>query len=126
MTKSDTPSYTELRQARAVAERLAQEAAADRKAATADREAAAYDRGQAEHRLRTAEATLRSAQEREQWLAQHGEAEVRALVATADDKLKQAQELMKDYNREKHSAAINFNRQIEREDAERAAAGIGN
>jgi hypothetical protein len=121
MTGTDETSL-ELKLARAAYA----EAEKIKKAAEQDRVAAEYDRGQAEHRLRTAEATLRAAQERERWLEQHGEAEVRALVAAADDKLKQAQELMKDYNREKHSAAINFNRQIEREDAERAAAGIGN
>ena len=124
MTKSDIPSHTELQQARAVAERLAQEAATDRKAAAADRESAAYDRGQAEHRLRTAEATLRAVQEREQWLEQHDEARVRAIVVEAEQKLAEAKALMADWDKEKHAAAININKLIEHDRAELAAAGI--
>jgi hypothetical protein len=33
---------------------------------------------------------------------------------------------MADFHRERHAAAINLNRLIAREDAERSAAGIGN
>ena len=105
MTKGGIPSYSELEAARAVAERLAQEAATDRKAAAADRESAAYDRGQAEHRLRTAEATLRAVQEREQWLEQHDEARVRAIVVEAEQKLAEAKAVMADFNSTRHGAA---------------------
>jgi hypothetical protein len=122
MTKSDIPSYTELQQARAVAERLAQEAAADRKAAAADREAAAYDRGQAEHRLRTAEATLRAAEECKRWLEQHDEARVRAIVAAADKALAEAKALKADYDAAKHGAAIALQQINEREKREQSAA----
>ena len=45
-----------------------------------------------------------------------------AREAAADAKLKAAEELMADYDREKHHAAINFNQMIEREKAEREAA----
>jgi hypothetical protein len=55
---------------------------------------------------------------------QHDEAKVRAIVAAADEKLKTAEELMKDFNNEKHTAAINFNKSIEHDRAELAAAGI--
>jgi hypothetical protein len=103
---SDTPDYAELRQLRAEAERMRDEAAEDRRAAAADGEAAAYDRGQAEHRLRTAEDNLRAAAEDRRWLEQHDEAKVRAIVAAADEKLKQAQELMASYDAAKHAAAL--------------------
>ena len=119
---SDTPSYTEVRQRLAEAQRLRDEAAADRKAAAADREAAEYALGQAEHRLRTAEDHNRAAAECKRWLEQHDEAKVRALVAAADDKLKQAQELMASYDAAKHGAAIALVQINEREKAERSAA----
>src|SRR6516225_3653810 len=78
-----------------------------RKQAAADLEAARYERGQGEHARRTGEDHNRAATERVRWLEQHDEAKVRAIVAAAEAKLKQAQELMKDYDKEKHAAAIN-------------------
>jgi hypothetical protein len=93
-----------------------------KKAAEQDFEAARYERGQAEHRLRTAEDNLRAAEECRRWLEQHDEAKVRAIVAAADDKLKQAEELMKDYNASKHGAAIALQQINEREKAEQSAA----
>jgi hypothetical protein len=103
------------RQAYAEAEQI-------KKAAEQDRAAAEYDRGQADHRLRTMEQLERSITAREQWLAQHDEAKVRAIVAAADDKLKQAQELMASYDAAKHGAAIALQQINERETAERSAA----
>jgi hypothetical protein len=97
------------------------EAAADRKAAAADREAAAYDRGQIEHAKRFIEQTERGISEREHWLAQHGEAEVRARVAAADKAFAEARELMQAYNADKHGAAIALQQINEREKREQAA-----
>ena len=126
MTKSDIPSHTELQQARAVAERLAQEAATDRKAAAEDRKAAEYERGQADFRQRTAEDHNRAAGERVRWLEEHDETKVRALVAAAEQKLADAKALMADYDAARHGAMISLQRIDAREQAERAAAGIGN
>ena len=122
MTKGGIPSYSELEAARAVAERLAQEAAADRKAAAEDRKAAEYARGQADFRQRTAEDHNRAAGERVRWLEEHDEAKVRAIVAAAEQKLAEAKALMASYNADKHSAAIYLRQCSEREAAERSAA----
>ena len=83
---------------------------------------AEYERGQAEHARRTAEDHNRAAAECKRWLEQHDEAKVRAIVAAADDKLKQAQELMASYDAAKHGAAIALVQINERERAERSAA----
>jgi hypothetical protein len=114
---SDDEPSLELKLARAAYA----EAEKIKKAAEQDRAAAEYDRGQAEHRLRTAEATLRAAEECKRWLEQHGEAEVRAIVAAADKALAEARELMKAYNADKHGAMISLQRIDAREKAERAA-----
>jgi hypothetical protein len=119
---SDAPSYTELKQMRAEAERLAQEAAADRKAAEEDRKAAEYERGQADFRQRTAEDHNRAAGERVRWLEEHDEVRVRALVAAADKALAEAKALKADYDAANHGAAIALVQINEREKAERAAA----
>jgi hypothetical protein len=108
---------TELRLARAYRD----EAEQIKKAAEQDRTAAEYERGQAEHRLRAAEDNLRAAAECKRWLEQHDEAKVRAIVAAADDKLKQAQELMASYDAAKHGAAIALVQINEREVREAAA-----
>jgi hypothetical protein len=92
-----------------------------RKEAAADLEAARYERGQAEHAKRTAEDHHRAATECKRWLEQHDEAKVRAVIAAADDKLKQAQELMAQYRADYHQAAISLNQINEREQAERSA-----
>jgi hypothetical protein len=113
---SDDPSL-ELRLARqayAEAEKL-------KKAAEQDGTAAEYERGAAEHAKRLTEQAERGFAARERWLEQHDEARVRAIVAEADAKLKQAQELMKAYNADKHAAAISLNQINAREKAERAA-----
>jgi hypothetical protein len=93
-----------------------------REQANADLEAAKYERGQAEHRLAIVAQMERSIAARERWLEQHDEAKVRAVVAAADDKLKQAQELMAQYRADYHQAAISLNQINEREKAESSAA----
>ena len=117
MTGDDEPSL-ELKLARAAyaeAEKL-------KKAAEQDRAAAEYERGQADFRQRTAEDHNRAAGERVRWLEQHDEARVRALVAAAEQKLTEAQELMKAYKADKHGAMISLQQINEREKAERSAA----
>jgi hypothetical protein len=97
-----TNDSTELRLARTYRE----EAEQIKKAAEQDLENARYERGQADHRLRTAEDNLRAAAECKRWLEQHDEAAVRAIVAAADDKLKQAEELMAQYRADYHRDLI--------------------
>jgi hypothetical protein len=109
---------TELRLARAYRD----EAEQIKKAAEQDLEAARYERGQAAHALKTAEDHSRAAAECRQWLEQHGEAEVRAIVAAAEAKLKEAKAVMADYNSTKHGAARALVEINEREKAERSEA----
>jgi hypothetical protein len=90
-----------------------------REQANADLEAARYERGQADHAKRTAEDHHRAAAECKRWLEQHDEAKVRAIVAAADEKLKQAQELMAQYNADRHGAMISLQSIDARERAER-------
>jgi hypothetical protein len=111
---------TELRLARAYRD----EAEQIKRAAEADLEAARYERGQADHRLRTAESTLRTAEQCKQWLLQHDEARVHAIVTEAEAKLKRAEELVASVDKVKHEAAINLSQLIEHDKRELAAAGI--
>ena len=111
---------TELRLARAYRD----EAEQIKKAAEQDLEAARYERGQAEHARRAAEDNLRAAAECKRWLEQHDEAKVRAIVAAADEKLKQAEELIASVDKERRAAAINLSQLIEHDKRELAAAGI--
>jgi hypothetical protein len=114
---------TELRKTKKEAEDAA-------KAAATDLETARYERGQAEHATRTAaaqstanavrerdlrghEAELRRArdtfeQETANWKTNYEqrEAELTAREKTADDKLKQALNLMASYDEAKHKAAL--------------------
>jgi hypothetical protein len=108
---------TELRLARAYRD----EAEQIKKAAEQDLEAARYERGQAEHAKRTAEDHHRAAAEDKQWLEQHDEAKVRAIVAAADAKLAEAKDLMSRYDADRHGAAIALQQINEREQAEPAA-----
>jgi hypothetical protein len=101
------------------------EAAADRKAAAADLEAARYEHEMAERRHRDVAELEANISRREAKLKELSEPEFVAREKAADAKLKEAQELVASVDKEKHAAAINFNRLIAREDAERAAAGIG-
>jgi predicted translin family RNA/ssDNA-binding protein len=109
---------TELRLAKAYRE----EAEQIKKAAEQDLEAARYERGQADHARRSAEDNLRAAAECKQWLEQHDEAKVRAIVADAEQKLAEAKALKADYDAAKHGAAIALQQINEREKAERSAA----
>jgi hypothetical protein len=111
---------TELRLARAYRD----EAEQIKRAAEQDLEAARYERGQAEHRLRTTEQMERSIPARERKLKELGEAELVAREQAAKAKLKEAQELMKDYSSDKHAAAraiAEINERERREKSERAA-----
>jgi len=96
---SDTPSYTELKQMHAEAQRLRDEAAALN--ATADRKLrdANYALGQADHRRREIADIEKGISQREQHLNELGEAQLLAREQAAADKLKAAQELMQAYDR---------------------------
>jgi hypothetical protein len=115
MSGDDQPSL-ELKLARAAyaeAEQL-------KRAAERDLEAARYERGQAEHRLRTMEQLEASITRREQRLRELGEDALLAREKAAAAKLKEAQELMKDYSSDKHSAARALNEINERERREKS------
>ena len=109
---------TELRLARAYRD----EAEQIKKAAEQDLEAARYERGQIEHAKRIMEQTERSIAAREKKLKELGEPELVAREKATADKLKQAQELMKAYNNDKHAAAIYLRQCSERDAAEQSAA----
>jgi hypothetical protein len=66
----------------------------------------------------------RSIAAREQKLKELGEPELIAREKAADEKLKQAQELMAQYRADYHEAANSLNQINAREKAELAAAGI--
>jgi len=119
----DTPTYLELKQMQAEAQRLRDEAfeyraEADRKLADAN-----YLFGQASHRRRRIADLERSVQQREaRLLNELGEAELIKREKIANEKLKQAEELMASYDNEKHAAAIYLRQCSEREKAERSEA----
>ena len=121
----DTPTYLELKQMQAEAQRLRDEAfeyraEADRKLADAN-----YLFGQASHRHRLIADLERSVQQREaRLLNELGEAELIKREKIANEKLKQAEELIASVDRERHAAAININQLIEHDKRELAAAGI--
>ena len=119
---SDTPSYTELQQMRAEAERLAHQASVDRKAAAEVQANAEYMFGQADHRRREIAAIEQGISQRERRLTELNEGELVAREKAADDKLKQAQELMQAYDRDRHAAAISLNQINAREARERGEA----
>jgi hypothetical protein len=121
---SDTPSYVEVQQMRAEAQRLRDEAAefnaeADRKLRDAN-----YLFGQADHRRREIADFERSIAQREARLLELEEPKLLAREQAAAEKLKQAEELMASVDKEKHAAAININRLIEHDKRELAAMGI--
>jgi hypothetical protein len=111
----DTLELKLARQAYAEAEQI-------KKAAEQDLEAARYERGQIEHAKRIMEQTERSIATRERKLKELGEPELVSREKAADAKLKEAQQLMKDYDASKHSAAIALQQINEREKAERSEA----
>jgi hypothetical protein len=104
MTKSDTPSYLELQQLKAEAQRLRDEAAELN--ATADRKLrdGNYALGQAQHRLDTVAQMERSIAAREQKLKELGEPELVAREQAAAAKLAEAQELLSQYDKEQYAA----------------------
>jgi hypothetical protein len=115
---TDNESSLELKLARAAyaeAEKL-------KKAAEQDRAAAEYDRGQAARDRREIAEIEASIAKRERALKQAGESAFLARVAAADKALAEAKELMADYDKEKHAAAINLNQSFERDRAEQSAA----
>jgi hypothetical protein len=122
---SDTPSYLELKQIHAECVHMRDEAfefraEADRKLAAAD-----YALGQSEHRRREIADFEKSIVLREaRLLNELGEAQLLAREKAAEAKLAEAKELMADYDKQKHAAAININQLIEHDRAELAAAGI--
>ena len=118
MTMSDDEPSLELKLARAAYA----EAEKAKKAAEQDRAAAEYERGQAEHRYRLIADLERNIAAREQHLQQLGEAQLLERERGADDKLKQAQELLASYNNDKHAAAIYLRQEAERDKAKRSAA----
>ena len=93
-----------------------------KKAAERDRAAAEYDRGQIEHAKRTMEQMELSIAARERKLKELGEDTLLAREKAADDKLTQAQELMRAYDRDRHAAMISLQHIDAREKAEREAA----
>ena len=76
-----------------------------RQQAAADLESARYERGQIEHTRHRIEQTERGIAERERRLQQLGEAELVRREQEADAKLKQAQQLLAEFNSTKHEAA---------------------
>jgi hypothetical protein len=90
-----------------------------KKAAEQSQAAAEYAQGQAERSLREIQVLEASIAKREQALKQAGEAEFVAREKAADAKLKEAQEVMKDYSAAKHGAARAIVEINEREKAER-------
>jgi hypothetical protein len=118
MTGDGEPSL-ELKLARAAYA----EAEQIKKAAEQDLEAARYERGQAEHRLRTTEQLEASITRREQKLKELNEDALLAREQAAAAKLKEAQELLGQYNSDRHSAMQALSQINERErraEAERA------
>ena len=122
---SDTPSYLELKQMHAEAQRLRDEAAELNATADIKLRDGNYALGQASHRRRRIADLERSVQQREaRLLNELGEAELIKREKIANEKLKQAEELIASVDKERHAAAININQLIEHDKRELAAAGI--
>jgi hypothetical protein len=93
-----------------------------KKAAEQDRAAAEYERGQAARDRREIAEIEKSVAKREQALKQAGEPEFVRREQEAADKLKQAEELMAQYNKDWHAGVIAFQQINEREKAEQSTA----
>jgi hypothetical protein len=119
---SDDTGYLEAKRLHAEAQRLRDEAAELN--ATADRKLrdGNYALDQARHTEANVAAMERSIAAREQKLKELGEPEFVAREQAVAEKLKQAQELMKSYDNDKHAAAIYLRQCSEREAAEQSAA----
>jgi hypothetical protein len=115
---SDDTGYLEAKRLNAEAQRLRDEAAELN--ATADRKLrdGNYALGQAKHRLDTVAQMERSIAERERKLKELGESDLVAREKAAAAKLKQAEDLMKEYRADYHQAAISLNQINAREKAE--------
>jgi hypothetical protein len=115
--------YLEAQRLHAEAERMRDEAFEYR--AEADRKLVAANRafGDAEHRHRLIADLEKSVAGRElRLLNELGEAQLIKREKIANEKLKQAEELMASYDNEKHAAAIYLRQCSEREKAERSEA----
>jgi hypothetical protein len=118
--------YLEAKRLQAEAQRLRDEAAELNRVADIKLRDGNYALGQARHTQATVAQMERSISERERKLKELGEPEFLEREKAAAEKLKQAQELMQAYDRDRHAAAISLNQINAREKAELAAAGIGN
>jgi hypothetical protein len=105
----------EARQMRASAEALV-------RAAAADRAQAEHTLGQCDHRRREIAQIEQSIAAREKWLAATGEDEMLKREAAAAKALELARSLMASYDKAKHAAALYLQRQIEADNAAKAAA----
>jgi hypothetical protein len=121
---SDEPSYLELQQLKAEAQRLRDEATELNATADIKLRDGNYALGQARHRHKEISDMERSISERERKLKELGEPEFVAREQAAEAKLAEAKALMADFDRERHAAAINLNQLIEHDKREFAAMGI--
>ena len=119
---SDEPSYLELQQLKAEAQRLRDEATELNATADIKLRDGNYALGQARHRHKEISDMERSISERERKLKELGEPEFVAREQAAEAKLAEAKDLMSRYDNDKHSAAIALQQINEREQAERSAA----
>jgi hypothetical protein len=119
---SDTPSYAELKQMHAEAQRLRDEAAEHNAQADVKLRDGLYALGQARHTQATVAQTERSISAREQKLKELGEPEFLAREKAAEAKLAEAKALLAQYSADRHGAAIALQQINEREKAERSEA----
>jgi hypothetical protein len=119
---SDDTGYLEAKRLHAEAERKLAEAAELNARADTKLRDGLYALGQARHTQATVAQMERSIAAREQKLKALGEPEFLAREQAADAKLKEVQEVMKDYNAAKHGAARALVEINEREKREQSAA----
>jgi hypothetical protein len=121
---ADEPSFLELQQLKAAAERMRDEAAALN--AEADRKLAVAQRalGDADHHHRALADLERSVAAREAKLIELGEGKLLEREKIANEKLQQAEELIASVDKERRAAAINLSHLIEHDKRELAAMGI--
>jgi len=114
---ADDNDSVELRLAKAYRD----EAEQIKKAAEQDRAAAEYDRAQAARSLHEIQVLEKSIAQRERRLVELGEPKLIEREKAAEAKLKEAREVMKDYNATRHGAARALVEINEREKREAAA-----
>jgi hypothetical protein len=95
----------------------------ERAAAADDLESARYERSQADHRRREIGAIEQNVAQREKWLRENGEDVMRERERLADEKFKAAEELMRQYNRDRHQALLAVQRLEASEAAAKASRG---